>query len=388
MGPLRLIEVAGVGPLRGAAAAWDDLWQRSDATAPLLRAELVAQWVEQFSPQGGLRALAVVEEQGRWLAALPLVPAPDGGVLRTGRLASNDWSCSGDLLLDSAVPAAPVLDLLVRGMRTLPWRMLWLNQIAVDAPRWRALGEALDRAGMVSDSYGHTRYGMIPTGGDWDAYCRGLSKKDRVKMERCGRRLAEQGEVRLDVYTRVGADGVEGLLRRAFEVEDRSWKGRAGTSVLRSPGMLGFFTRQARQLAAWGQLELAFLECGGKPVAFSYGHAAKGVSCWHKIGYDPGFGCCSPGQLLQWRLLQWLHAGAAHRAVDTAGPLTDALGMWNPAPYRLGRLIIATRGLMGRLLLSVGKRALPLARRVRRLARARRGPPARGPSGSTVGETR
>ncbi len=44
------IHLTSVAALRTNAAAWDDLWQRSDVSLPLLRAELLAQWVEHFAP--------------------------------------------------------------------------------------------------------------------------------------------------------------------------------------------------------------------------------------------------------------------------------------------------------------------------------------------------
>ena len=50
---------------------WDDLWWRSDVSNAAVRADMVAQWLELFARRGDFRAL-VVENQGQWLAALPL----------------------------------------------------------------------------------------------------------------------------------------------------------------------------------------------------------------------------------------------------------------------------------------------------------------------------
>ena len=372
-----MIQLDTVEQLRDATPKWNDLWRRSDVTAPTVRAELVAQWLEQFAPRGRFQAL-VVEDQGQWVAALPLVENPNSGVLRTGRLTSNEWSSSGDLLLDPDAAADAVLDLLVAAMRKVPWRMLWLNEVPLDAPRWKALGQALDRAGMASDCHGRTQVGLIELGDDWEAFKRSLTKKHCVKMARCDRRLAEKGDLRLEVISQPDAEQLEHCLRKAFEIENRSWKGAVGTSVLRSPGMFEFFARQARQLAKWGLLELALLYSGEKPVAFSYGYAAKGVSHWLKIGYDPEFASCTPGQLLQSHLLERFHSEPKRRAVDTLGPLTDALAKWNPTVYRLGRITIATHSLIGRPLLYAGRYSLPLLRRLRRVngndpVRARKG---------------
>ena len=85
--------------LRSASLAWDDLWYRSGTSAPIARAELVAQWVETFSPKAEFRAL-VVESEGQLVAALPLVGQSKAKLLRVGMLPRNEWLRCGDLLWD------------------------------------------------------------------------------------------------------------------------------------------------------------------------------------------------------------------------------------------------------------------------------------------------
>src|SRR5207245_258118 len=99
----------------------------------------------------------------------------------------------------------------------------------------------------------------------------------RRQMRRIERHAEDDGGAMLLVYREIEPPDVEPLLRRGFAVEDASWKSRAGTSVLKSPATLGFYIEQARQLAAWGDLQLSFLELDGRPIAFEYGWNAKGV---------------------------------------------------------------------------------------------------------------
>ena len=142
---------------------------------------------------------------------------------------------------------------------------------------------------------------------------------------------------------------VEPLLRRAWETEDRGWKGAAGTSVLRTPGAAEFMLAQARWLAAEDRLRLAFLDCGGRNVAFCYGVLGKGVFHSFKIGYDPAFAPFSPGHLLQYHLLQALHADPRMTAVDYIGEMTEYHASWRPEVYPFARLAFARRGsLLGR----------------------------------------
>jgi CelD/BcsL family acetyltransferase involved in cellulose biosynthesis len=347
---LRLIRLSSIAAIRESAPAWDDLWWRSDATRPIARAELVAQWLEQFAPRAALDCLAVVD-QGQWVAALPLVRESRCRVLGSGALPWNEWSPSGDLLLDPGADTDAVLDVLTAGLRDLPWPLLWLDGVPVDAPRWRAMIAAVERAGMSNECRVRWHVPLIEIDHDWDACQRRWPKQHRSKMLKAQRSLANRGDVQCVTHSQVEPPQIEALLRRAFDVEDRSWKGQSGTSVLRAPGMFDFFVRQATQLAEWGQLELSFLELDGQAVAFVYGFGSKGVSCWHKIGYDPEFRSASPGQLLQYHILERSHRNPESVAVDCMGPLSDALSRWRPSVYPLGRLIVAPRALLGRIAL-------------------------------------
>src|SRR5258708_15290610 len=95
-----------VGELRDAAGAWDDLWLRTESAAPLTRAELVAQWLDEFATTTNWRCL-VVKEAGQLVAALPLVGQRVKHLLELGGVPSNPWCVCGDLLIDprADVPA-------------------------------------------------------------------------------------------------------------------------------------------------------------------------------------------------------------------------------------------------------------------------------------------
>jgi len=354
----RLIHLDSIEQLRDASTLWDELWDRSDVTLPTARAELVAQWVEQFAPRAGFRAL-VVEDQGRWVAALPLVPRTLGRMIPAGGMPSNEWSDSGELLLDPRARVNAALDVLVAGFAELPWQLLWLDDVVAEAPRWQALRAAIDRAGMAADFRPRLQIGRIEIGLDWDACRMRWSRKHRQQMARHVRQLDRRGDLQLVMMARLAPSEVEPWMRAGFKIEDRSWKGEAGTSVLSTPEMFDFFVRQAEQLADWGHLELAFLRSGGHPIAFGYGMAAKGVYHSCKIGYDPVYADYSPGQLLRYCMLEQFHQDPTRRVLDCRGPMTRAHANWRPVPYTVGRLAVAPRRLLGRAALDAYRRLWP-----------------------------
>ena len=333
-----------IAELRAAAPAWDDLWQRSDCTSPLARAEPIADWLAHFAPAGRFQALVVADE-GRWLVALPLVERRLAGVLRAGVLPCNAWPSGATLLWDAAAtddPASWRGGFRGRGAIAVAAGML---EAAMPArASWRALVRTLTAADMPCDLRTRWHVGRLAIGHDWPAAFSRLSRKHRRRISASLRKLADQGEVRFQLHAHLSPHEVAPLVRRAWETEDRGWKGAAGTSVLQTPGAAEFMLAQARWLAAEGRLRLAFLDCGRRNVAFCYGVVGKGVFHSFKIGYDPAFARFSPGHLLQYHLLQALHADPQVTAVDYIGEITEYHASWQPEVYPFARLAFARRG--------------------------------------------
>ncbi|MEN6452062.1 MAG: GNAT family N-acetyltransferase [Thermoguttaceae bacterium] len=385
----RVIHLESLDALRAAEGAWDDLWQRSDATLPSLRAELLAQWVEQFARPCDFHAVAV-EDDGRLVAALPLVRRRLGHVLTVAAMPCNEWSASGELLLDAGIaanvespspsqgitgvarseerrawwpcgtgpslrsgmchpPQSPVLDILVAGIRELRCSLLWLDEAVLDSRRWGSLSHAFASAGMNVVEVPRWQVGRVAIDHDWENYKARWSRKHRQQMAHAARELAERGEVRLEVLGGPSPDDIATAMQQCFAVEERSWKGPAGGAVLRNPGLADFFIRQAQQAACWGQLELVTLRCGGRTIAFDYGLSAKGVFHSLKIGYDPAFSRQHPGQLLRYYLLERLFADPTRTGLDFLGSMTESHAAWLPQTYTVGRLVVATRGRLGHL---------------------------------------
>ncbi len=361
---MRVVRLESIAELRGAAAQWDDLWQRSPITLPATRAQTAAQWIERFAPGSPLCVLAV-EDQGQWVGVLPLVERRLAGTVRTAMLPNNGWATSGALLVDPGADGACMLDCLAQAVRTLAWPLLWLEEVPLESPDWQSLARSLRAVGCSVHEHPCYEVGRLAIDHDWQCCRRGWSRRHRQHMAAAARRLARQGGVELKVLTQLDPHEVEPHLRRGFELEDRSWKGPAGTSVLSAKGMFAFFLRQARHLAAWGQLELSFLCCGARAVAFAYGQRAKRVYHSCKVGYDPGFADCSPGQLLRYYMLERFHSLAEYHTLDFQGPLSEAHAHWRPETYTVGRLAVGLPGLRGQAVVAAYRHVWPWLRRLR-----------------------
>lgn len=359
-----LLHLNSVSELRAAGVDWDNLWLRSDVHAPTARAELIAQWVERFSPDADFHAL-IVKDGKRWIAAIPLLQKDIARVLNSRILPVNPWVPAGGMfLLDPDCDMNSLFEVLFQGIRELPCQWLWLDEVAVDAPHWKCLLNSLRQLGIPTNVHRRYRVGYFETTGNWEEYLASWSQRHRRNVRRGARDLARKGQVDFELMSQISPEKVESLLHQGFEIENRSWKGQGGSSVF-GRGQFSFFVQQARQLADWGQLELAFLRCDGIPIAFMYGMRAKGIGHTFKIAFDPVFSAFSPGQLLFHNIFKHSYDDPNTHAVDSVGEMTDTMAKWRPVPYDIGTVVIAPHRLLGRLTWYLYDRCWPYARQLK-----------------------
>jgi hypothetical protein len=153
--------------------------------------------------------------------------------------------------------------------------------------------------------------------------------------------LNEQGEVRLNRQVPGSTDEADPWLQRALRIEDSGWKGHQGTSMLRSPGIADYLRRLVGILAPRREIEFAFLELNGEPIAFEILLHAKGVLHSYKVGYDERFQWYDPGHLLMHELLRDTCLTRRSTGYDCLGPSNIGLQRWRGTSYSVGQLVIA-----------------------------------------------
>jgi len=178
-----------------------------------------------------------------------------------------------------------------------------------------------------------------------EMYLAVMSGNHRKKMRKAERVAEQRGGIRFRCERPTDANQVAGLLREGFEVEDRSWKGAHGTSVLRTPGLFDFYVKQGELLAQRGEVELSYLMHYDRAIAFEYGYHGPRTYFSPKIGYDPAYGDLSPGHLLTYWQHRDFYARGRLPKVDHCGPLTPAIARWTTSSYREGHYMLALRPL-------------------------------------------
>jgi len=241
-----------------------------------------------------------------------------------------------------------------------------------------ALRAAVGRRGLVRVSAG-SGHPTVALGDDWREPGGGLSSSRRSALRRSRRRAEQLGELSVDLLSPAPHE-LGPLLDEAFAVEARSWKGAAGTALLQTPELAGFFRRYAAEATARGILRLEFLRIDGAAVAMQLGVEWQQRIWLLKIGYDENYAPASPGQLL----LAESIADAARRALDGYELLGTAAKWTEPWAPQVNPCVevaahpatrhgyvslaeVAARGLRGR----IGTRAGRLSRVTQKIVASR-----------------
>lgn len=356
--------LTSISELLDLSEAWDTLWQESDSTLPCARAEIIALWANHFASTAQFRAL-VVEHHGELVGALPLIGRRILGPFSVGSLPGNVWASSGDMLISQRRDSETILRLIAQGLKTLPWGLLVFERIPYETARWTQLQDCLREEGGWSSVVHQHRSALVDIGDDWTTYEASLKGRHRQRRRRNERMLKKSGEVGFRTFQSIAAQEVETLMRRGFAVEDRSWKGDAQTSVLKNREAHDYYIAEAKKLAEWQLLEIAFLELDGEPITFHYGWNSKGVRYSVKIGYDQRYSKFGPGQQQCMRILAHAHQDPDCSLYDFYGRLMPWNEMWATRLYDVGRLVISTRRGPIRALASLYMKIHPTAKNAR-----------------------
>lgn len=259
-------------PMQGPA------WIR--ARAPLRAPNQVPHWLA-VDDADGIAALAPLVRVGPWLRELPAMFEPSDFAWRTPQaldaLASSLARQSLPLCLDR-VPADSATVAALR--RAFAGRGLILTREAMPTP-------VLD----LQDLHGDVE--------------RLFNSRRRADFRRFERRAANRGELRYELLAPESEADVQAAMAAALTVESLSWKAAAGTALTSDRAQGLFFAAFARTAAAAGELRIALLRIGERPVAMQIAVLARQRFWLLKIAHDLDFDHCSPGQLLMRHTLRW-----------------------------------------------------------------------------------
>jgi hypothetical protein len=137
----------------------------------------------------------------------------------------------------------------------------------------------------------------IKLGPQWSIPEENLNKGRQSDFRRSQKKAEKLGSVSFE-YHKPTAESAKDLLQKAFEIENKSWKGSEGTALLQDKFRLKFFEKYFLACAEDNSLRVAFLKIGDIAVAMQIAVIFENSYWIFKIGHDSAFNTCSPGVLL------------------------------------------------------------------------------------------
>lgn len=365
------------------APKWDELWTQSVSELPSKRAAGVQLFCDVFAKDAEFVAL-VVEQEDRFVAALPLLKEHDPRWITKYSLTSNCMVMAGDLLIDPNCDTQSVTELIAQQVAGLDGSLAAFEGIDILSERWtrfRSVLNGLGRQTHVSDGFD---VGEIDILHDWDAYVKSWSRNHRSAIKRCRKKLNAEGTVAVIQLRNPSDDELYETLEDCFVVEDLGWKGDEGTSILKTPALRSYLHQEARLIRDLGMLDLWLLKLDGKIIAFEYCQLSRGTCFSYKISFDPAFERFSPGRVLRCIQLERYHQDESVKCLNTLGMLCSAKAKWTTKSYRSSRLFVATGGPLSNLAMAGFKLARSA---VKRLRKDSQGPETLSPGAASYLET-
>lgn len=161
---------------------------------------------------------------------------------------------------------------------------------------------------------------------DWPEFLKSLSGQRRYDCRRAERRALRFGGTRFSCLTPTDANAEE-LISLACEIEQRSWKGRRGSSIRANATMMTFLRAYVTAGLEKGRLRFMFLYLGGAPAAMAICAQSRDALWFVKIGYDEDFSVCSPGVLLLTKIYQYCVSQKLSR-IEHLGSYEPWLSPW------------------------------------------------------------
>ncbi|TMQ61027.1 MAG: GNAT family N-acetyltransferase [Candidatus Eisenbacteria bacterium] len=327
---------------------WNDLLDGSLADLPFLRHEWFRIWWSQFGVQH--RLAIILGRRGRKVCfAAPLMERSRrmmGLPLTCLQSLTNDHSCRFDLLVREGEESALERFCGYLARRPRPWDLLLLQDVAEDSPVLPGLIRAARNAGYRAEADHAYTCPYLPLGGSWADYWSGLKPKFRSNIRNRSTRVVLRGP--LDFRVASDPEQVAAALAVGIELEQRSWKGNAGSAIASDPSVAAFYTQWMQVAADRGWARLSLLTVGSEPAAFDCGLRYRDRFYSVKIGYDPEFAPYSVGQLLKRELLQRLFAEGV-REYDFLGEINDSKRDWLPRTREHEWIFVYGRGILPRL---------------------------------------
>lgn len=160
-----------------------------------------------------------------------------------------------------------------------------------------ALQCVLQERGLANAPFGSHPRALLEPGEDRAGYLeKAISSKLRKELGRKKRRLSDLGEVTHDTASDAFSVGI--FVQDFLTLEEKGWKGRAGTAAAQTQPLNQFVQSAVTGLARRSQVRADRLSVAGQPAAITILLRSRETAWLWKTSYDEQFARFSPGTQL------------------------------------------------------------------------------------------
>ena len=342
----------GVETIEKLRAEWTELCEEGASSEPFFRPEWFAAFVENYESE---ILLLTVRRGGKLRAVLPLVRKNDflhGVPARKLQAVFNLQTQRFDLIHGAdETEREKIIEAVWTAIKKLSkWDVLemrlvrkdsWLNDLLAlaEVENHRTGIWQMDGAPFVTLPQGADKPKLI------EEFDKTLKKHFRQELKRRLRRLQELGAVE---FVRTREYSPE-LMRRYFDLEAESWKGRGGTAVLCDEKAVGLHDDFARAVADRDALFVYELRLDGATIAMSVNIMEQRKTVFWKTAFDENYSRYSPGNLLIREFLaDCLRQNSTE--LDMLSPAAEYKKVWASGEREHAAFYVFQRGIVGSML--------------------------------------
>jgi len=279
---------------------WRELFTAAKGAPLFLSFEWMSLWWKHFGTREKLLVLTVWKAE-RLVGIAPLMLSRRQGArviefIGTGRSDYLDF-----LMADDPRPAIAAILKYLMSIRD-EWDLICLRDIPEDSPHLEILEGLALEMGLCFEKDRSTVSPYLPISGTWEEYLATRSRDKRRKIRQNRKRLEEMEGAEVALCTEgLGEDTVRAMV----QVEQQSWKQRAGTARLTTPEARAFYADILKTFSRCGWVTLWLVRESQKPIAYKlvFKHNHKMYS--YNSAYDLRYSRVSPGSNLTAMALEY-----------------------------------------------------------------------------------
>ena len=280
---------------------WHDVYEDSGLKLSILTYEYVKLWYECFSSPKDIRVFKVMDG-GKTIGFLPMVLRSGDGV-RVLMNQTNDHCLYGEALIRRGCEEVFSKKLLDEILDESGWDVLHhIFGYSFSAVYPLFSESLLDHGKHRWKMNVQPTYTVLLDKTCYEYFQKDLSMNMRKSLKRFKNRLNKTGQYK---FLHFEEDATAQKWQEFLRIEDSGWKGRNGTSILRTtPEYRRYYDGLIRILSMSRDLHLYFLELDQKYIAAVVGFTAGDVFQYLKIGYDEEYHALSPSNMLFMHLVK------------------------------------------------------------------------------------